>query len=207
MAKLHFNYGCMGSSKSLRLLALAHNFQEKGIEFMLMKPSKDLRDGSGLIKSRAGLSMDCVSIDSDINLFEYVKRYETTLKYNTGQKLRWVLIDECQFLEEEQVDQLAMVVDYLGINVMCYGLRTDFRSKLFPAAKRLFELADELEVIKSYCSCGEHNATINARIDEEGNVVTSGKQIEVGGDDKYVALCRKCWNRKTAARIPNKSEQ
>ena len=84
MAKLHFNYGCMGSSKSLRLLALAHNFQEKGIEFMLMKPSKDLRDGSGLIKSRAGLSMDCVSIDSDINLFEYVK----TLKYNTGQKLR-----------------------------------------------------------------------------------------------------------------------
>lgn len=207
MAKLHFNYGCMGSSKSLRLLALAHNFQEKGIEFMLMKPSKDLRDGSGLIKSRAGLSMDCVSIDSDINLFEYVKRYETTLKYNTGQKLRWVLIDECQFLEEEQVDQLAMVVDYLGINVMCYGLRTDFRSKLFPASKRLFELADELEVIKSYCSCGEHNATINARIDEDGNVVTSGKQIEVGGDDKYVALCRRCWNSKTATRIPNKSEQ
>lgn len=196
MAKLHFNYGCMGSSKSLRLLALAHNFQEKGIEFMLLKPSKDIRDGSGIIKSRAGLSMECVSVDSDIDLYECVKVYQTAL-YNMGQKLRWVLVDECQFLEEAQVDQLAKVVDYLGINVMCYGLRTDFRTKLFPASKRLFEIADEIEVIKSYCSCGEHNASVNARIDNEGNVITSGDQIEIGGDDKYVALCRKCWNKKT----------
>ena len=186
----------MGSSKSLRLLALAHNFKEKGVEFVLMKPSKDTRDGTGIVKSRAGLEMPCISIDNNLNIYEYVKTYKLAIEISDGALLRWVLIDECQFLEPEQVDQLADIVDLLGVNVMCYGLRTDFMSHLFPGSKRLFELADELSEVKSYCSCGDHKASINARISENGEIVTEGHQIMVGGDSTYQALCRKCWKKR-----------
>jgi thymidine kinase len=196
MAKLHFIYGCMGSSKSLRLLALAHNLKEKGVEFVLMKPSKDTRDGTGIVKSRAGLEMPCISIDNNLNIYEYVKTYKLAIEISDGALLRWVLIDECQFLEPEQVDQLADIVDFLGVNVMCYGLRTDFMSHLFPGSKRLFELADELSEVKSYCNCGDHKASINARISENGEIVTEGHQIMVGGDSTYQALCRKCWKKR-----------
>jgi thymidine kinase len=114
------------------------------------------------------------------------------ISYNSY--LEWIFVDEAQFLTEEQVDQLSDVVDYLGINVMCYGLRTDFKSKLFPGSKRLFELADTIEEIKSTCECG-NKTIINARVDKDGNVLKNGPQTLVGGDDRYISICRKCWKR------------
>lgn len=195
MAKLHYIYGCMGSSKSLRLLALAHNLLEKGVEFVIFKPAKDTRESEDVVKSRAGLEMKCLVIDDDTDVYQFIKTYKERLSLQMNSVLRWVFIDECQFLEPKQVDQLTDVVDKLDVNVMCYGLRTDFTSKLFPASKRLFELADELEEIKSYCTCGKHRASINARFDSDGKLVTSGSQIMVGGDDRYTSLCRGCYKK------------
>lgn len=195
MAKLRFLYGAMASSKTLRLLALAYEFQEKGIPFLVMKPSKDVRDGENIIKSRAGLERECIMIDSDVNLYQAVKELNHILNLKS-ESLKWILIDECQFLTEEQIDQLSDVVDYLDIDVMCYGLRTDFKSHLFPASKRLFELSDYIEEIKSSCTCGEYNASVNARFDANDNIITEGTQILIGGDDVYKPLCRKCWKNK-----------
>ena len=114
-------------------------------------------------------------------------------KYLFGsESIKWILVDECQFLTEEQIDQLSDIVDYLDVNVICYGLRTDFKSKLFPASKRLFELADDIEEVKTSCDCGER-ASINARFNNEGKIITEGSQILVGGDDLYHAICRKDW--------------
>jgi len=192
MAKLFFYYGVMGSSKSLRLLATAHDFDEKNIPIIVFKPSADTRDGLDKVKSRAGLERDCISIDGNINLYELVDDFTHVLMATQGKEVKWILVDECQFLEEEQVDQLSDIVDYLGINVMCFGLRTDFKSKLFPASKRLFELADDIEEIKTTCECGK-KASINARFSEDGTIITEGSQILVGGDDLYHAVCRKEW--------------
>ena len=191
MAKLRYIYGCMGSTKSLRLLTTAYDFEEKHIPFLVLKPSVDTRDGVGIIKSRIGIERECVSIDKDVNLFDFVSEYAAYLSA-TLVKLEWILVDECQFLTEKQVDELAHLVDKYNINVMCYGLRTDFRGKLFPASKRLFELADEFEEVKSRCRCGE-KTSFNARFDSEGNIVTEGEQVLVGGDDIYKPLCRKCY--------------
>ena len=192
MAKLHFIHGVMASSKSLRLLATAHDFDEKNIPILVIKPSADTRDGEDIIKSRAGLERECVSVDSNINLFELVGKVNRVKMASLQEGIKWVLVDECQFLTEEQVDQLSDIVDFMNIDVICYGLRTDFKSKLFPASKRLFELADGIEEIKSTCQCGK-KASINARFSPEGNIITEGSQILVGGDDLYRAICRKCW--------------
>ena len=192
MAKLHFIHGVMASSKSLRLLATAHDFDEKRIPILVIKPSADTRDGEDIIKSRAGLERECVSVDSNINLFELVGKVNRVKMASLQEGIKWVLVDECQFLTEEQVDQLSDIVDFMDIDVICYGLRTDFKSKLFPASKRLFELADGIEEIKSTCQCGK-KASINARFSPEGNIITEGSQILVGGDDLYRAICRKCW--------------
>ena len=192
---LKFFYGSMASAKSLRLLTTAYNFEENGIQIMVLKPSLDTRDGEGIIKSRAGLERKCIMIDNDVNLYKAIKAYKNVLA-SQFEELKWVLIDECQFLTEEQVDQLSDVVDFLDINVMCFGLRTDFQSHLFPGSKRLFELADDIEEIKSSCSCGEKKTSINARFDENGEIITEGKQVEIGGNDKYQAICRRCWKNK-----------
>ena len=192
MAKLFYTYGVMGSSKSLRLLAMAHGFDEKNIPIVVFKPSADTRDGVDKVKSRAGLERECICVDSDINLYELVNDFNHVIMATQGKELKWILVDECQFLTEEQIDQLSDIVDYLGINVMCYGLRTDFKSKLFPASKRLFEMADEIEEIKTTCECGK-KASINARFSEDGTIITEGNQILVGGDDLYHAICRKEW--------------
>lgn len=123
-----------------------------------------------------------------MDLYEYLKgEFERTLEVKA-----WVLVDEAQFLSKAQVDQLARIVDDYGVNVICYGLRTDFQSHVFEGSLRLFELADTIDEIKSTCSCGR-KTIINARIDANGDVVTDGDQVEIGGDDKYVALCRRCW--------------
>ena len=188
MAKLRFIYGAMGCSKSLRLLATAHDFDEKNIPVVVLKPSMDTRDGENIVKSRAGLERECTSVSSDVNLFEVIKEFNNSM----SDGLKWILVDECQFLTEEQVDQLSDIVDYLGIEVICYGLRTDFKTKLFPASKRLFELADEIEEIKASCNCGG-KASINARFNKDGKIITEGSQILIGGDDLYHAICRKDW--------------
>jgi thymidine kinase len=191
MAKLYFRYGTMGSTKTLSLLTTAYNFEEKNIPFMVLKPSIDTRDGENIIKSRIGIERECVVIYPDVDIYEAVVQYNNILMAKLS-KLEWILIDESQFLTENQIDQLAKIVDTLNINVMCYGLRTDFSSRLFSGSKRLFELSDDIEEIKSRCSCGKKTA-INARFNENGEIVLNGSQIMVGGNDLYRPLCRKCW--------------
>jgi len=194
----------MASAKSLRLLTTAYNFEEKGVQIMVLKPALDTRDGEGVIRSRAGLERKCIMVDKDVNLYKAIKAYKNVLASQL-ETLKWVIIDECQFLTEEQVDQLSDAVDFLDVNVMCFGLRTDFQSHLFPGSKRLFELADDIEEIKSTCECGERKTSINARFDENGEIITEGSQVEIGGNDKYRAICRKCWKDKVRDKI-NKKE-
>ena len=194
-SKLYFKFGCMNSAKSMLLLTTAHNLEENGLEIMVLKPSADTRDGEGIIRSRVGLERKCINVDSDVNLYKAIKEYRNFLSSQLVE-LKWVLVDECQFLTEMQIDQLSDVVDFLNINVMCYGLRTDFQSRLFPASKRLFELADDLEEIKSTCSCGDNKTSINARFDADGNIITEGDQVVIGGNDMYKPLCRRCWKNK-----------
>ena len=190
MSKLYFKYSVMNSGKSMQLIATAYGFQEKNIPFILLKSSIDTRDGE-YIKSRGLGKRECIIVkpeDSIITIFsdEWSKR---------TQPIKWILVDESQFLTEKQVEELSNIVDECDVNVMCYGLRTDFQTKLFPGSKRLLELADTIEEIKSTCMCGR-KAIVNARIDNEGNIATVGSQIEVGAEDKYVTLCRKCYNEK-----------
>ena len=185
MAKLRFLYGTMGSAKSLRLLTTAYNFEEKNLNFLVLKPSCDTRDGENVIASRVGLKRECITIKENTNLIRLVEEY-------TNNSLDWIIIDESQFLTEEQVEQLAEIVDEMGVEVMCFGLRTDFKSYFFPGSKRLMELSDEIEEIKSRCSCGR-KTSINARFDENGEIMFQGQQIVIGGNEKYNPLCRKCW--------------
>lgn len=192
-SKMYFFYGTMSSAKTLRLLTTAHNFEERGITFLVIKPSIDTRDEEGFVTSRVGLKRECIMVDKDVDIFDSISEY-TKILQSTFSKLEWILVDECQFLTEEQVDQLAAVVDRLDINVMCFGLRTDFRSKAFKGSKRLFEIADDIEEIKSSCSCG-NKTIINARFNENNELILDGPQIMVGGNDVYKPLCRKCWSR------------
>ena len=189
--KLYFRYGTMGSAKTALLLTQAYNFEERGMEFICMKPIVDTREKENVIKSRIGIKRECLWIYQGTDIYELVKNiYEETLVVKD-----WILIDEAQFLSQEQVDQLARIVDDYGCNVVCYGLRTDFQSKMFEGSRRLFEIADTIDEIKSTCSCGR-KTIINARIDADGSVITDGYQVMIGGDDKYIAMCRRCWRNK-----------
>jgi thymidine kinase len=195
----------MNGGKSLNLLSTAYNLEENDIQIMVLKPSLDTRDGEGVIRSRAGLERKCIMIDEDVNLYKAIKAYRNVLASQL-ESLKWVIVDEAQFLTEEQVDQLSDVVDFLDINVMCFGLRTDFQSHLFPGSKRLFEIADDLEEIKSSCECGEKKTSINARFDENGEIIIDGSQVEIGGNDKYKAICRKCWKNKIRDKMIKENE-
>ena len=189
--KLYFKYGTMGSAKTALLLTQAYNFEERGLKYLCMKPIIDNREKENVIRSRIGIERECSWIYREMNIYDYVSElYESSLVVKD-----WILIDESQFLSEEQIDQLARIVDDYGTNVVCYGLRTDFQSHLFDGSRRLFEIADSIEEIKSTCACGR-KTSINARIDAQGNIVTDGNQVEIGGDDRYVALCRSCWRNK-----------
>lgn len=194
MAKLYFKFGAMGSSKSAQALMTKFNYEEKGKSVWLIKPAIDTRDDKydkngklqTVVRSRIGLSSPAEALGKDADIAEIF------LKYNSTPPADVIICDECQFLTEEQVDQLRYIVDNYDIPVLCFGLRADFQTKLFPGSRRLFELADSISEIKSICKCGR-KATVNARIDENGNIVTTGEQVVLGSNDKYVGMCHKCY--------------
>lgn len=190
-SKLYFFYGTMGSGKSMLLLAKAYNFQERNIPFLIIKSRIDDRDGIDVIHSRSLGDRECIGVNTNDNILKIVENEITT----NNTLYQWILVDECQFLTEKQVDELAEIVDKHHINVLCYGLRNDFRTKLFEGSRRLFEIADTIEEIKSTCTCGG-KTIYNIRVDNRGNIVTDGEQIEVGGDDRYISMCRKCFKEK-----------
>ena len=193
MSKLYFIQSPMNGSKSALLLMKAHSFEERGIPFICMKPSIDNRDGVDFICSRIGIKRECITIDPDDNIFNIVNDIIALIDKTNAKLLQWILVDECQFFTAKQIEQLTKIVDDLGINVMCYGLRTDFNTHLFEGSKRLLELADDIDEIKISCSCGR-KAIINARVNDDGYVITDGEQILIGGNDRYIPLCRKCYS-------------
>ncbi|MBO7388882.1 MAG: thymidine kinase [Oscillospiraceae bacterium] len=186
MAKLYFKYGAMGSSKSAQALITQFNYEELGMTVWLIKPSTDTRDGAEVIKSRIGLERKATVITPELDIKEeYSKHIRTDV----------IIADESQFFTPEQIDQLRDIVDEQDVPVLCFGLRTDFLTHFFPGAKRLMELADSITEIKTVCACGR-KATVNARIDAEGRIVTEGSQVMLGGNDSYIAMCHKCWKEK-----------
>lgn len=189
--KLYFRYGTMGSAKTALLLTNAYNFEERGIAYLCYKPATDTREGKSVIRSRIGIERECRWIYQETDIYN-----ELSIMNDSGGMLpEWILVDEAQFLTRDQVDQLARIVDDFGCNVICYGLRTDFKTNIFEGSLRLFEIADSIEEVKSMCSCGS-KTIINARINSKGEIITEGEQVEIGGNDRYMAVCRKCWNNK-----------
>ena len=187
MAKLYFKYGAMGSSKSAQALITKYNYEENAMKVWLIKPSADTRDGKAVLRSRIGLEAEVEVMTPEMDV---AKRYEELL----GEHYDAVIVDECQFLTEKQIDQLRAIVNDHGVPVMCFGLRTDFQTKLFPGSRRLMEVADTIQEIKTMCDCGA-KATVNARIDGLGHIVTEGAQVVLGGNDSYIAMCHKCYIR------------
>ena len=185
MAKLYFKYGAMGSSKTANALIAKFNYEERDMKVWLIKPAVDTRDGEAKVRSRIGLEADADVIGADADLTEL---------YKTKEGIDVLIADECQFFTEDQIDQMRYLVDRYDLPVMCFGLRTDFRTKLFPGSRRLFELADSITEIKTICSCGA-KATVNARIAPDGRVITSGQQVFLGGNDSYIAMCHKCYKK------------
>lgn len=184
MAKLYFKYGVMGSSKTAQALITKFNYEERGMKVWLIKPLIDSRDGDGIIKSRIGLSSIAYVLPYSEDVYQSFQ--------NLPVRIDVIIVDESQFLAEEQVDQLARIVIDFNIPVLCFGLRTDFRTKVFPGSKRLLEIAESISEIKTICSCGR-KATVNVRMDQNGKIITEGEQILIGGNDKYTAMCYQCY--------------
>ena len=181
--KLYFRYGTMGSAKTALLLTNAYNFEERGIAYLCYKPATDTREEKNVIRSRIGIERECRWIYPETDLYE-----ELGYMSESGAMLpEWILVDEAQFLSAKQVDQLARIVDEFGCNIICYGLRTDFKTNLFEGSRRLFEIADTIDEVKSTCSCGG-KTIVNARIDSKGDIITEGQQVEIGGNDRYMAV-------------------
>ena len=187
MAKLYFKYGAMGSSKTAQALITKYNYEENDLKVWLIKPSADTRDGQSILKSRIGLQARVEVIPPDMDVRQ---RFRETQEGHCNV----IIVDECQFLTEAQIDQLREIVDDCDIPVMCFGLRTDFQTRLFPGSLRLMEVADTIQEIKTICDCGA-KATVNARIDGTGHIVTQGAQVVLGGNDSYIAMCHKCYVR------------
>lgn len=183
MAKLYFKYGAMGSSKSAQALITKFNYEEKGMEVWLIKPGTDTRDGADIIRSRIGLKQKAQIIYPDDDIIE---------EYHKAGDHDVIIVDEAQFLTPRQIDDLRTLVDDCDLPVLCFGLRTDFLTHFFPGAMRLMELADSITEIKTICECGR-KATVNARFDENGRIITEGDQVMLGGNDRYTALCHRCW--------------
>ena len=174
----------MGSSKTAQALTTKFNYEERNMKVWLIKPAIDTRDGESVVKSRIGLSAPCDAIDKDEDLFKtFVTKHSD---------VDVIIADECQFFTEAQIDGLRRIVDECDLPVLCFGLRTDFLTKLFPGSRRLFEVADSIAEIKTICRCGR-KAIVNARISEDGRVVTKGSQVMLGGNDAYIAMCHRCY--------------
>ena len=188
MAKLYFKYGAMGSSKSAQALITKFNYEELGMSVWLIKPSVDDRDGADIVRSRIGLQAVAQVITPEQSIKE---AYQAAGKHDV------IISDESQFFTETQIEELRDMVDDEDVPVLCFGLRTDFLTRFFPGSQRLMELADSITEIKTVCSCGK-KATVNARIDGNGNIITEGSQVFLGGNDSYVAVCHKCWKDKIA---------
>ena len=184
MAKLYFKYGAMGSSKTAQALITKYNYEENDLNVWLIKPSADTRDGAATIRSRIGLEAQCQVITPQMDV------YSLFCDQRKG-ACDVIIVDECQFLTMVQIDQLRAIVDEFNVPVLCFGLRTDFQTKLFPGSLRLMELADAIEEIKTMCDCGT-KATVNARIND-GYIVTEGAQVVLGGNDCYIAMCHRCY--------------
>ena len=186
MAKLYFKYGAMGSSKTAQALITKYNYEENDMQVWLIKPSADTRDGADLLRSRIGLQA---------RVEVMVPRADIYARFCEGRRGQCdvIIVDECQFLTPIQVEQLRSIVDEFQVPVLCFGLRTDFQTKLFPGSMRLMELADVIEEIKTMCDCGA-KATVNARI-SDGYIVTEGAQVVLGGNDSYIAMCHRCYIR------------
>lgn len=194
MAKLYFKYGAMGSSKTAQALITKFNYEERGMKVWLIKPSTDTRFGTATIRSRIGIegTADVILPDTDL--------YAAFLAHLPS-GIDVVISDECQFFTEAQIDALRAIVDDHNIPVLCFGLRTDFRTRLFPGSSRLFELSDSITEIKTICACGT-KASVNARFGPDGKITTVGDQVYLGGNESYVAMCFKCWRKEL-----NKAQQ
>ncbi len=184
MAKLYFKYGAMGSSKTAQALITKYNYEENDMKVWLLKPSADTRDGVNILRSRIGLFAE---VEIALPTADIYERFQEGYAGNCDV----IIVDECQFLTMAQIDQLRAIVDDYNVPVLCFGLRTDFQTKLFPGSLRLMELADVIEEIKTMCDCGA-KATVNARIND-GYIVTEGAQVVLGGNDCYIAMCHRCY--------------
>ena len=184
MAKLYFKYGAMGSSKTAQALITKYNYEENGLKVWLIKPDADTRDGQTFIRSRIGLAAEAEPIAPETDLWQLFQNRHCDI----------IIVDECQFMTPAHIDQLRTIVDEGETPVICFGLRTDFLTRLFPGSLRLMEIADSIQEIKTICDCG-NKATVNARIDSQGHIVTEGAQVVLGGNDSYIALCHKCYTR------------
>ena len=184
MSKVYFYYSAMNAGKSTTLLQSSYNYHERGMRTLLFVPSVDNRAGTGRIKSRIGLDAEAMPLPPDENIFDHVKGA------HAAQPVACVLVDEAQFLTRAQVEQLTDIADQLRVPVLCYGLRTDFQAQLFPGSAALLALADNLIELKTICHCGR-KATMNLRVGPDGRAVKEGAQVEIGGNDRYVAMCRR----------------
>ena len=206
MSKLYFKFGAMGSSKTANALMTRFNYLEKNHSVWLIKPQTDTRDDyideSGkivtVVKSRIGLEAPANVIKDKADITELFKTASADIVINDTvvktQKIDVIICDECQFFTEDQIDQLKYIAENENVPVICFGLRSDFRTKLFPGSKRLFEIADSITEVKSICECGK-KAIVNARFDGNGNIVTDGAQVEIGGNEKYKSMCWSCWQK------------
>ncbi len=186
MAKLYFNYSTMNAGKSTVLLQASHNYQERGMDTYLLTAALDGRAGTGRIASRIGIGAEADVFTANDNIFDMIQnRLSKSL-------VACVFVDEAQFLTPDQVWQLARAVDDLKIPALCYGLRVDFQGNLFPGSATLLALADEMREVRTICKCGR-KATMVIRQDDRGNPITQGKQVQIGGNETYVSLCRKHW--------------
>ena len=184
MAKLYFYYSAMNAGKTTTLLQSSHNYAERGMTTLLLKPLIDDREGLNVIRSRVGLEAEAMNFEKDDNLLQTIEEQHKTKSLNC------VLVDEAQFLTRDQVIQLGNVVDRLEIPVLCYGLRTDFLGELFEGSRSLLAWADELREIKTVCHCGK-KAIMTVRLNEEGKPLQAGEQIQIGGNESYVSMCRR----------------
>ncbi len=185
MAKLYFNYSTMNAGKTTVLLQAAHNYSERGMNPFLLTANADTRSGIGIIKSRIGLKKSAQTFSQSVDLLNKVK------EFNSKKSISCVFVDEAQFLTEQQVWQLAKVVDDLKIPVLCFGLRVDFQGKLFPGSKCLLSIADELKEVKTICHCGKKATMVIRQLN--GKTVIDGDQVQIGGNESYTSLCRKHW--------------